>query len=130
MTAWGATVSEITVASSVISCTNNSTRTARTSFYWKNLYLWSCFSISACVPIDFFPANSCSSAGTGTLKSRQFFNGNCQTPMDTAGYAPAIAAYEEKRPNFNVPFCTFSFTQRLKVVIGTPMVLAHSDILG
>ena len=82
MTAWGATVSEITVASSVISRTNNSTRTARTSFYWKNLYLWSCFSISACVPIDFFPANSCSSAGTGTLlKSRQFFNGNCQTPM-------------------------------------------------
>ena len=94
MTAWGATVSEITVASSVISRTNNSTRTARTSFYWKNLYLWSCFSISARIPINFSPADCCSSAGTGTLKSRQFFNGNCQTPMDTAGYAPAILSYE------------------------------------
>lgn len=59
-----------------------------------------------------------------------FFVTDFALPMDTAGYAPAIASYEEKSPNFNVPFCTFSFTQRLKVVIGTPMVLEHSDILG
>ena len=71
-------------------------------------------------PYQLFPADYCSSAGTGTLlKSRQFFNGNCQTPMgngwirtnvngfknhffvtdfalsmDTAGYAPATASYE------------------------------------
>ena len=33
-------------------------------------------------PYQLFPADYCSSAGTGTLlKSRQFFNGNCQTPM-------------------------------------------------